>query len=287
MTDGSPYADWVGRVVEGEDSVPAQTARALAAALGMDAAARAAAEIAPEGRLPPLWHWLAFLPEAPMAALAPDGREAQGELLPPAPHARRVLAGARLRLHGELLIGETLHRRSEILAVAGRAGPEGDATLVSVAHEISTARGLAVSETQELLLLPRPGRFPPLAVDAPPASPDWSEPMELDGALLFRFAAATFDAQRLHYDLAYARDAAGYPGLLAQGRLQAILLLEAARRRRGGAWPAAFAFRGLRPLVAGAPARLVAGPESGGGQDAATLDAEGGLCLQARITWEA
>lgn len=284
MTNRSPYADWVGRVVEGEDSVPAQAARGLAATLDMGAAARAVAEIAPEGRLPPLWHWLAFLPEAPMTALAADGRAAD-ELLPPAPHGRRVLAGGRLRLHGELRIGETLHRRSEIVAVSGAAGPERDGFLVSIAHEISTSRGLAVSETRDLLLLPRPGHFPAIEAAAPVA-PAWSEPLDLDPATLFRFAAATFDAQRIHYDLAYARDEAGYPGLVAQGRLQAILLLEAARRRRGGAWPAAFAFRGLRPLVAGAPASLSAGPEAEGAEEVCTLDAAGSVCLQARITWE-
>ncbi|MBP7242812.1 hypothetical protein [Amaricoccus sp.] len=284
MTDASPYADWVGRVVEAEDSVPAQSARALAAALDMDAAARAQAEIAADGRLPPLWHWLAFLPEAPMSALAPDGREGLAAPLPPAAHGRRVLAGGRLRLHGELLIGETLHRRSEIVAVAANAGPERNGILVSVAHEISTSRGLAVSETQDILLLPRPGRFAAIAV-APPADAAWSEALDLDAVRLFRFSAATFDAQRIHYDLAHARDA-GYAGVVAQGRLQAILVLEAARLRRGGAWPAAFYFRGLRPLVAGGPARIVATPAPAGAEDVCTLDAEGAVCLQSRITWE-
>lgn len=285
MKDGRPYADWVGRVVEGEDSVPAQAARALAATLDMDAADCAAAEIAADGRLPPLWHWLAFLPDAPMSELAPDGRPEGAGLLPPAPHARRVLAAGRLRLHGELLIGETLHRRSEIAAVSGNAGPDGDGLLVSVAHEISTSRGLAVSEIQEFLLLPQPGRFAATTVAAP-ARPAWSQAAEFDPAQVFRFAAATFDAQRIHYDLGYAVDEAGYPGVVVQGRLQAITLLEAARRRRGGSWPAAFSFRGLRPLVAGAPGRLVAGAETAGAQDVATLDAAGAVCLQARVTWD-
>lgn len=281
MTNGSPYADWVGRVVEGEDSAPPQAAAALAATLDLDAEARAAADIGPEGLLPPLWHWLAFLDDAPLSALREDGAPERNALLPPAGSGRRRLAGGRLRFHGELRIGETLHRRSEVVSAAGRPG---GGALVTIAHEISTSRGLAVSETQELLFLPGPDEEPAPAPPVPPA-PVWRQAIAFSPVQLFRFAAATFDSQRIHYDAPYAR-AAGLPGLAAQGRLQAILLLEAARRRRGGAWPAAYAFRGLRPLIAEHPATLAGMAEAGGGQDLCTLQ-DDAVCMQARATWEA
>jgi 3-methylfumaryl-CoA hydratase len=289
MQDAGPYADWVGRVEEGEDSVPAQTARALAVTLDMDAEALAAAEIGPDGPLPPLWHWLAFLPEAPMAALGPDGHPRRGGFLPPVPLERRMWAGGRLRFHGVLRIGETIHRRSEITRVAEKTGSTGRMVFVTVAHEISTTRGLAVSESQDIVYMPFPERFAPPAPTPPPAAPAWSEAVAIDTPRLFRFSAATFNAHRIHYDLPYAVEVEKYPGLVVHGPLQAILLMEAARRRRGGAWPGAYAFRGLRPLFQGDATRLLAAPEAEGGQDLCTVAGPPGadyVCMQARITWD-
>jgi 3-methylfumaryl-CoA hydratase len=219
------YADWIGRTEEAEDSVPAQTARVLAATLDMDERARAAAGIADGGPLPPLWHWLAFLPDAPSSAL--DG------FLPPVPLERRMWAGGKLAFHADVRIGEPIHRRSEIAKVSAKTGSTGRMVFVTVAHALSTARGLAVTETQDIVYMPMPERFsPPPPTPAPEAA--WSEPAAIDAARLFRFSAATFNAHRIHYDLAYAVEVEKYPGLVVHGPLQAILLMEAARRRRGG-----------------------------------------------------
>lgn len=287
MAEEETFADWVGRVVEAEDSVPEQAARALAATLDLGRAARDAAGVALDGPLPPLWHWLAFLPDAPGSQLAPSG-QAPDPLLPPLP-GRRAWTGGRLRFHGELRIGETIHRRSEILAIAREDGPTGPRTRVTLAHEISTARNLGVSEVQEFVFSERPkaaeGPQPDGARASLPAPVAWSATLALDPVRLFRFSAATFDAERLHYDLAHAR-AQGCPGLAAQDRLLAILLLEAARRRREGAWPAAVALQTVRPFFALGPLGLVAGPEGQGRQALAATDAAG-VCLAAEIAWEA
>ncbi len=50
--------------------------------------------------------------------------------------------------------------------------------------------------------------------------------------LLFRFSAATWNSHRVHYDRDYAR-AEGYPGLLVQGPLLALLLSQEAERALG------------------------------------------------------
>lgn len=287
MAEDKTFADWVGRVVEADDSVPEQAARALAATLNLGREARDAAGIAFDGPLPPLWHWLAFLPDAPASRLAPSG-QAPDPLLPPLP-GRRAWAGGRLRFHGELRIGEMIHRRSEILAIAREDGPAGPRTRVTLAHELSTSRNLGVSEVQDFVFDEAPlpaGTTRGAAPDAPlPAPAAWSVQLPLDPVRLFRFSAATFDAERLHYDLAYAR-AQGFPGLAAQDRLLAILLLEAARRRRDGAWPAAVTLRTMRTFFATGPLGLVAGPEDRGRQALAATDAAG-VCLGAEIAWEA
>lgn len=45
---------------------------------------------------------------------------------------------------------------------------------------------------------------------------------------LFRFSAVTWNAHRIHYDLAYARDVEGYPGILVQSHLHGCFLMQAA-----------------------------------------------------------
>jgi 3-methylfumaryl-CoA hydratase len=109
----------------------------------------------------------------------------------------------------------------------------------------------------------------------------------MDAARLFRFSAATFNAHRIHYDLAYAQAVEKYPGLVVHGPLQAILLMEAARRRLGGAWPAAYAFRGVRPLLHDDPVRLFGGAEADGAQDLCTAAGAAHVCMQAKVTWGA
>ena len=51
--------------------------------------------------------------------------------------------------------------------------------------------------------------------------------------MLFRYSALTFNGHRIHYDLAYAREVEGYPGLVVHGPL--IATLPDARLRRGAA----------------------------------------------------
>ena len=68
--------------------------------------------------------------------------------------------------------------------------------------------------------------------DEPPDA-EWVEARVADPVLLFRFSAVTANAHRIHYDQPYATEVEGYPDLVVQGPLTAILLAELARTRRG------------------------------------------------------
>jgi 3-methylfumaryl-CoA hydratase len=48
---------------------------------------------------------------------------------------------------------------------------------------------------------------------------------QLNQIALFRYSALTFNAHRIHYDVDYARDVEGYPGLVVHGPLLATLLM--------------------------------------------------------------
>ena len=80
--------------------------------------------------------------------------------------------------------------------------------------------------------------------------PDWSTWIELDPVLVFRYSALTFNAHRIHYDLPYARDIEGYPSLVMNGGLTALLLIETARPHLPRPI-AAYAARAMSPLFVG------------------------------------
>jgi 3-methylfumaryl-CoA hydratase len=123
-------------------------------------------------------------------------------------------------------------RRSTVTRAEPKIGRTGPLTLVTVRHEISSPAGLAVTEEQDLIYRAgvEVGTGAPQKEAAPVADrPDWSVPIPLDPALVFRYSALTFNAHRIHYDLAYAREIEGYPALVMNGGLTALLLVEAAR----------------------------------------------------------
>ncbi len=276
--------DWIGRVEEAEDTVDHHAVQALAATLDYSPQDRARMQLRSGGPLPPLWHWLGFLPQVEQSGLDRDGHPRRGGFLPPVPLERRMWAGGRLQFHDDIRIGEVLHRRSEILKVSEKHGAAGRMVFVTVGHRLRTPRGLAVTEEQDIVYVAMPDRFalpPPVA---PPPVSEWTEDVAIDTVRLFRFSAVTFNAHRIHFDLDYAQGVEKYPGLVVHGPLQAILLMEAARRHRA-AEPATFQFRGIRPMFHFDRPRLMGHPVEGAEQPLCTVTAEGAVCMQARIGW--
>jgi 3-methylfumaryl-CoA hydratase len=275
----SAFDPWLGRVEEAHDRISARQARQMAATLGVEIAAVDGA------MLPPLWHWMGWTPETPMSGLGPDGHPARGGFLPPVPLERRMWAGGRLRFHAPLVIGERIERRSEILKVAEKTGSTGQMVFVTVRHDVVGAAGPAISEEQDIVYVAMPDRFVPPPPVAAPEDPLWSEPVAVDTVRLFRFSALTFNGHRIHYDLPYARGVEKYPGLVVHGPLQAMLLMEAARRRNPGHVPSGFRFRGVRPLFAHEDLRLEGQAAADGAGALVTVNGDGLVCMQAEIGW--
>ncbi|MEM9725514.1 MAG: acyl dehydratase, partial [Pseudomonadota bacterium] len=145
----------------------------------------------------------------------------------------------------------------------------------------------AISERQDIVYLKIPERFsPPVATPAPEA-PDHAETVEIDTVRLFRYSACTFNAHRIHYDLAYAQEVEKYPGLVVHGPLQATLLMDAATRWRGAA-PKTFRFRGVRPMFHTHALHMFgvnAEEDAAHAMDLCTADPGGAQGMQARATW--
>ena len=126
-----------------------------------------------------------------------------------------------------------------------KEGRAGRMVFVTVRHETSSERGLAIEEEQDIVYVAMPKAWVAPEPVPPPADAAWREPVAVDTVLLFRFSALTFNGHRIHYDLPYATEVEKYPGLVVHGPLQAMLLMDLgqapparAARRRGSAFAA-------------------------------------------------
>jgi 3-methylfumaryl-CoA hydratase len=236
--------DWIGRTEQQSDRVTGAPLSALSATLDRDDPPFGAGT-----GVPPLGHWLYFLPMARHSEIGPDGHPRRGGFLPPVPLPRRMWAGSRLTFHQALRVGDEISRISTIKDVSVKHGRSGALVFVTVRHEIAAAHGLAITEEHDIVYRdnPQPGAASP-APQAAPANPGFSRDIVPDPVLLFRYSALTFNGHRIHYDRSYATQVEGYPGLIVHGPLIATLLLDLLRREMPQAVVAAFAFRSVKPL---------------------------------------
>jgi 3-methylfumaryl-CoA hydratase len=236
---------WVGRSEERTDTLTAAPLAGLIATLDrVDDAAPTAGTA-----LPPLAHWLYFLPQAPQREIGADGHPKRGGFLPPVPLPRRMWAGSRLRFDGTLAIGEAVTRRSTILRVDAKHGRSGALVFVTVRHEIANAHGVAVTEEHDIVYrdAPQPGAVEPVSQLAP-SNEAFSRTIAPDPVLLFRYSALTFNGHRIHYDRSYVTEVEGYPGLIVHGPLIATLLVDLLRRELPDAVLKQFDFKAASPL---------------------------------------
>ena len=274
---------WIGRTELRRDVVTAAPAQALAATLDDGNPVPAFGQ-----PLPPLWHWLYFLPRPRRSELGPDGHAARGGFLPPIALPRRMWAGGRVDWRDPLRIGDEVERESRVVDVSSKNGKTGRLVFVQVRHTLSTARGIALVEEHDIVYRdsPAPGATPSAAPLAR-ADAAWSERVVPDDVLLFRYSALTFNGHRIHYDRRYANEVEGYAGLIVHGPLIATLLVELLRARMPDARIGRFAFRAVSPLfdlapfdVCGRLSETVAG-DGGTTVDLWATNANGGLAMEA------
>ncbi len=239
---------WIGRTETLHDVVTPTPVAALSATLDRDDPPPRTGDA-----LPPLWHWLYFLPLHRQSEIGPDGHAKRGGFLPPVPLPRRMWAGGRLTFERPLRVGETIERRSTIVEVSHKAGRSGDLVFVLVRHEVFDSEGRALTEEHDIVY-----RDPPRADEAPaapkpaPADAAWQRRIVPDEVLLFRYSALTFNGHRIHYDRRYVTETEGYPGLIVHGPLIATLLADLLRRNVAAPMTA-FRFRAVRPVFDLAP----------------------------------
>ena len=280
MTDAAALRAWIGRIETRVDQLTPTPVAALAATLDRDDPPPA-----PGDPLPPLWHWLYFLPLARQSEIGPDGHPKRGGFLPPVPLPRRMWAGGELEFHDTLRVGDEMTRISRIADVTMKTGSTGALCFVSVNHQVTTARGTAISERQDIVYrdVSRASSAPAKGAPVPPSA-QHRETHMADTVLLFRYSALTFNGHRIHYDRDYVTKVEGYPGLIFHGPLQAALLVEFAARLHGGTVPRKFSYRGVQPLFDGSEFSVNANMIDAG-MELWTANSEGQPTMKGTATW--
>ncbi|MDD8023695.1 MAG: MaoC family dehydratase N-terminal domain-containing protein [Paracoccaceae bacterium] len=270
--------DWIGRTEETSELLTPTVVQRLYATLDRDGPTEEGADA------PLLIHHCLCQPATPTAALGPDGHPPRGGFVPPVPLPRRMWAGGALSFHTALRIGERVSRRSVIEDVVLKEGRSGRLCFVTVSHHVTSDGREILHERQDLVYrdIAPPGAAPKVRPAPAPAGTArrevWAAP-----ELLFRYSAVTFNSHRIHYDHPYTTIEEGYPGLVVQGPLQAMLLAQYAEELRGRA-PSRFSFRSLTPIFGEAPFSLNAREENGG-LSLWTAAAGGPVAMEARAEW--
>ncbi len=241
-----PLQNWIGRSETVDDIITSTPYAALSATLD-DSCVRPRDGV----RLPPLWHWLYFLPLYPQSELGVDGHAQRGSFLPPVALPRRMWAGGQFRFDAPLLVGDKVRRTSTIADLQEKHGKSGPLTFVKVRHEIfrEGEPTPAITEFHDIVYRENPNAGEVIRPTAriAPANAMWSREIVPDDVLLFRYSALTFNGHRIHYDRKYVTEVEGYPGLIVHGPLIATLLMELIRLNLPQRVVESFSFRAIRP----------------------------------------
>jgi 3-methylfumaryl-CoA hydratase len=166
-----------------------------------------------------------------------------------------------------------------------KTGSTGALCFVSVDHQITTPRGTAIRERQDIVYRGISPTQP--SAPAKPATPPAAQHREshmADPVLLFRYSALTFNGHRIHYDRDYVTKVEGYPGLIFHGPMQAAFLVEFAAKLHRGAAPKKFSYRGVQPLFEGSEFSINAN-DTGAAMELWTANSEGQPTMKATATW--
>ncbi|MGH8616232.1 MAG: FAS1-like dehydratase domain-containing protein [Burkholderiales bacterium] len=271
---------WIGREESDTDFVTVPAVHRLSATLDRDDPHPKLGDVLPIG-----WHSMLFPRVVRQSQIGPDGHPARGDFLPPVPLPRRMFAGKRITFHADLRVGDEVTKRSTIKSVTPKQGRTGQMVFVTVVAEISSARGLAITEEQDIVYRDEPekGAAPPAPQPAP-GTAVWKNTVTPDPVMLFRYSALTFNGHRIHYDLPYVTQVEGYPTLVMNGGLTTLLVFELARAN--GAVIRHIASRNVRPLFVGRPIAIQGEPAAGGKAGRLwALDDTGALALTAEAEY--
>jgi 3-methylfumaryl-CoA hydratase len=265
---------WIGRKRVVTDEMGLTAVRRVAATLDVDPQSIDQGDALPS-------HWFSmFCPDiCRQSLLGPDGHPHKGVFLPPIPLPRRMGAGRRVSINGNLVVGQEATKTAEVAAITPKTGRSGDIVILTMRLTFETAgKVVAVDEFDAIYREAVPPGQKTSETPPKPAPTDsaWQVPAHFSETLVFRYSAITWNAHRIHYDADYTRDVEGYRHTVQNGGLTMQTMLEAAvgntPRKLNG-----FDARLTRPIWVG-DSVTIHGRNTDAGSHCWIADAGGHLC---------
>jgi 3-methylfumaryl-CoA hydratase len=233
--------------------------------------------------LPPLWHWLYFLPTAPRSAIGRDGHVIKQEWADATLRRRRLFAAARTEFLRPLRLGTPARMTERVIGQRDTQGKHGPFHILTAEYQYFQDDELCVREERDIVYLQGPAPFEPAPKDQFPMKTAVEDPWALvvtpDPVMLMRYSALTFNSHLIHFDQLYTQREEGYRERVVHGPLVAIILvkllaLNGIRRLKR------FEFRARSPLFVNQPIQF-AGKPVGTQVELRALGHSGVLAMQA------
>jgi len=269
------FKSFIGKSESATDVVTASTMVKFAATLGLDNP-----PLEKGAAIPPGWYGGLFPASHRPDKMRTDGQASGGGIVPPIPLPRRRIGGTRVSFHEPLRIGDDVTRKTEIADLQIDAG--GEQVTVIERNSLSTSRGLCVVEERDMVMLSEArADAAPKTTPATPGDTKWTQILEPNPPLLFRFSAIRFNSHRIHYDRDYVTKVEKLPGLVVQSSLISQLLMEMCRRELPAKRMTNFDFQNLRSVYDSDGKVMLHGKPSADGREATlwAVDGKGNLAM--------
>lgn len=266
---------WIGRVRSTEDDVGLMAVRRAAGTFNLDPDS-----FKKGSKLPPHWFTLFGVETVRQDEIGPDGHAKKGVVLPPIPMPRRMGAGRRVKVMGQLRAGEPAVKKAEVVDIVPKSGRSGDIFVLTMRHTYEQAGETVAVDDFDAIYRPAvpPGQKTTATVPTPaPGGHAWTETTELSNALNFRYSAMTWNAHRIHYDGDYTRSEEGYPALVSNGGLTMHLMVDAALKHAQGTLTG-YSARLVHPLWVGGTLEVRGAAQADGKMKIWIANKDGVLC---------
>ncbi|MCA8927071.1 MAG: hypothetical protein KDC18_03325 [Alphaproteobacteria bacterium] len=272
---------WVGRQRIVEDEMGLTSVQRAAATMNVDPGSFRNGDAVPRQ-----WFNMFFPDICRQDDIGPDGHPNKGVFLPPIPLPRRMGAGRRVRIMGNLVVGQPARKIAEVAAIIPKSGRSGNIVILTMKLTFeSGGKTIAVDEFDAIYreAVPPGQKSSTTAFREAPTESDWQETHHFSEALNFRYSAVTWNAHRIHYDADYTRDVEGYPHTVQNGGLTMQTVTDAACRHNGGVIDGLDA-RLTKPINVGDTVTIL-GRHEGTNEACWIADRHGHLCAEMTVSF--
>lgn len=267
---------WIGRKRVVEDEIGLTSVQRVAATMDVDPASFKNGD-----PIPRQWFNMFFPDICAQSELGPDGHPNKGVFLPPIPLPRRMGAGRRVQIMGNLVVGQPATKTAEVAAILPKSGRSGNICVLTMRLTFETGgKVIAVDEFDAIYREAVPPGTKTSATKTNEASTDseWQETIHFTETMNFRYGSVSWNAHRIHYDADYTRTEEGYDHTVQNGGLTMQTVTDAACRHTDKTITGLTA-RLTKPIWVGDTVTIY-GKDSDGGMLCWIADKHGHLCAE-------